>query len=35
MVLCDECITTLSNLEEELVCPRCKESITSKINVEF
>tara|TARA_B100001540_G_C15690728_1_gene589124 strand:+ start:226 stop:918 length:693 start_codon:yes stop_codon:yes gene_type:complete len=35
MVLCGECITTLSNLEEELVCPRCKEPITSKINVEF
>lgn len=35
MVVCDECITTLSNLEEKLVCPRCKEPITSKINVEF
>ncbi len=35
MVLCDECINNLSNLESGLVCPKCKEDVISKINVEF
>jgi hypothetical protein len=35
MILCDECINNLSNLEGDLICPKCKESVISKINVEF